>query len=129
MIELELTPIEQVMLQNIPTEQLTVIINQTEVPQQQRRAFLGTAAAAMLAVLTGIATGCPGESKGSRPNDPQPVGGARSDLPGDRYILTGGEAPDMPEPGMPEDYAHPKIPPGAVSAGIPPDLPDKKTTD
>ena len=117
-IELELTPVEQLMLQSIPAEHLTAIIDQTEVPQQQRRAFLGTAAAAMLAVLTGFVTGCPeSPSKGSRPDGW--TGGANPDMP---YPLTAGEggaAPDIPW--TTEDDSD--TPP---SAGTMPDVPDQK---
>ena len=55
-IELTLEPVESAMLQNMPKEQLATIINQTEVPEPHRRAFLGTVAATMLAVLTGTST-------------------------------------------------------------------------
>jgi hypothetical protein len=107
-IELELTPIEQAMLQNMPTEQLAVIINQTDVPQQQRRAFLGTAAAAMLAVLTGFAAGCP-ERHDRWPPAPGGVNPGLPDMPEDdsfttsdedsdyRHDWVGGAAPDLPE--------------------------------
>ncbi|MCL2709747.1 MAG: Os1348 family NHLP clan protein [Planctomycetaceae bacterium] len=52
-IELELQPVEQAMLQTLPKEQLATVIDKTEVPEPHRRAFLGTAAATMLALLTG----------------------------------------------------------------------------
>ena len=99
-IALELAPIEQAMLKTMPAEQLEVIINQTEVPQQQRRAFLGTAAAAMLAVLVPtVMTGCP----------------KMGIVPGREHDWVGGAAPDMPE-----------NPPHTVSAGIMPDEPQEK---
>ncbi|MCL2347810.1 MAG: Os1348 family NHLP clan protein [Planctomycetaceae bacterium] len=91
-IALELAPIEQAMLKTMPAEQLAVIINQTEVPQQQRRAFLGTAAAAMLAVLTGAQLARAG---GPPPTDPKQkggysgfgggYGGVRADIPQGSY--------------------------------------------
>lgn len=59
-IELYLDPIERTMLRSMPTDQLETIIDQIEVPQPQRRAFLGTAAAAMLAVLAGSQTALAG---------------------------------------------------------------------
>jgi len=90
-IALELTPVEQAMLQTIPAEQLSAIISQTQVPQQQRRAFLGTAAAAMLAVLTGVTIGCPGATKGI-----QPAGGARPYFPDD-YMTSDESAGIMPD--------------------------------
>ena len=78
-IELELEPIEQAMLQAFPKEQLAVIINRTEVPWEQRRAFLGTAAATMLAILTGTQTASaqmrrrPDVTDGIRPDIPQRI--------------------------------------------------------
>ena len=53
-IELDLDPMENAMLQAIPTDQLIAIIEKTEVPEPQRRVFLGTAAA-ILAALSGAA--------------------------------------------------------------------------
>ena len=54
-IELNLDPMENAMLQAIPTDQLIAIIEKTEVPEPQRRVFLGKAvtAAAILAALVG----------------------------------------------------------------------------
>ena len=57
-IELELAPVEQAMLQTLPKEQLATVIDRTEVPLAHRRAFLGTAAATMLALLTGSQDVC-----------------------------------------------------------------------
>lgn len=77
-IGLELEPMERTMLSGMPREQLAVIISRTTVPQPQRRAFLGTTAAAMLAVLTGTQSsmaGAPPEKYRSR------SGGAQPDLP------------------------------------------------
>ena len=54
-IELELTSIEHMMLKIMPADQLAAIIDHTEVPQQQRRVYLGKSAAIMLAVLGGAA--------------------------------------------------------------------------
>jgi hypothetical protein len=97
-IALELTPVEQAMLKAMPAEHLAVIINQTEVPQPQRRAFLGTAAAAMLAVLTGSLIGCPDDTvptKGTRPDDRHDwVGGAAPDFPDDVPPFTSDEGND-----------------------------------
>ena len=55
LIELELTPVEVAMLDVIPEAQLKRIIEQTKVPDPQRRAFLGQVAAAM---LSAIVSGC-----------------------------------------------------------------------
>lgn len=70
-IELKLDPVEQAMLQHIPERQLAAVIEQTVVPEPQRRAFLGQAASLMLAVLGGVTlTGCDeGPSRGIRPLD------------------------------------------------------------
>jgi len=50
-IDLPLDPAEAMMLDNIPVDQLRAIIDQTHVPEEHRRAFLGKAAAAMLAAI------------------------------------------------------------------------------
>ena len=98
-IGLPLEPAEVVMLRAVRREQLEAIIARTSVPDEHRRAFLGQAAAAMLAAL-GIVAGRPGVAGaggqggvggfGARPDDPSvPVPNA--DLP------TKGIRPDMPE--------------------------------
>jgi acyl carrier protein len=51
-IGLELTAPEATMLAAVPAAQLEAIISRTSVPQEHRRAFLGQAAAAMLAALS-----------------------------------------------------------------------------
>lgn len=50
-ISLELKPVESAILDAIPSEQLDAIIASTKVNPKQRPAFLGYAAAAMLAAL------------------------------------------------------------------------------
>ncbi len=50
-IGLELKPVESAILDGIPSEQLDAIIGSTRVESKQRGAFLGYAAAAMLAAL------------------------------------------------------------------------------
>ncbi len=57
-IELELTAAEAAMLAAVPAAQLEAIIARSSVPQEHRRAFLGQAAAAMLAAL-GASTATP----------------------------------------------------------------------
>ncbi|MCL2743791.1 MAG: Os1348 family NHLP clan protein [Planctomycetaceae bacterium] len=110
-IELVLEPVEAAMLQNIPTEQLAAIIDKTEVPQSHRRTFLGTAAAAMLAVLTGTQTALAGT-----PSVPQKggsmggYGGIRTDIPQEGSMAGGGIRSDMP--------------PVSISFGIQPDVPN-----
>ena len=72
-IELELDRNEALMLDTVPADQLEKIIAQTNVPQEHRRAFLGSAAAAMLAAIGVVSvTGCehPFAAGGSRPPDP-----------------------------------------------------------
>ena len=61
-IELELQPAEAAMLAAVPQAQLEAIIDRTTVPQEHRRAFLGKAAAAMLAAVGLSAAGCPDNS-------------------------------------------------------------------
>ena len=95
-IGLELTEAESAMLAAVPDEQLDAIIKQTSVPRQHRRAFLGTAATAMLAALGVITAGCEIKSeapKGIRPDKPE-------DTRPDRVEATDGVRPDIPdEPG------------------------------
>lgn len=110
-IELQLDPMEQAMLRAMPTGQLETIIDRTEVPQPQRRAFLGSAAAAMLAVLGGLA-GCKTTPKGPAPPLPTPTGGSRPNDPPDYppMMKNGGSQPDYPpmvkEGGSQPDYPH-----------------------
>jgi hypothetical protein len=59
-IDLDLNPAERAMLQGIPQEQLEAIIARTTVEPEQRRAFLGRAAAVMLGALVGT-RGCEDE--------------------------------------------------------------------
>jgi len=111
-IELELDPVESAMLRTFPKEQLAAVIDKTQVPQTQRRAFLGHTAALMLTVLGGATfiAGCP---KGIRPDiltphedfrwnnrkeelDP-PVTGIRPDVPEEESVEVGEPEP-RPEP-------------------------------
>ena len=116
-IGLELEPFELAMVQTFPTEQLAAIIRQTEVPQAHRRAFLGTAAAAMVAVLSGTTAlaGGPPQKIGGMGGS----GGARADLPGGG---TYGNRPDEPPPGL--GGIRPDVPHKSLgSMGIRPDDP------
>jgi acyl carrier protein len=89
-IGLGLEPEEAAMLAAVPAAQLEAIIGQTTVPQEHRRAFLGKAAAAMLAALAatdaGLASGGIG-LKGIQPDrppkspNPREVRGIRPDVP------------------------------------------------
>jgi hypothetical protein len=79
-IELELDAAEAAMLESIPSAQLEAIIAHTTVSPKRRAAFLGRAAAVMLAAL-GASTGC-GTSPaidGVRPDRPQEVKPATRD--------------------------------------------------
>ncbi len=67
-IALTLTPAEAAMLAAVPAGQLDAIIDAAVVPESSRRAFMGAAAAAMLAALGVTQTGCPVVT-GSRPCD------------------------------------------------------------
>jgi acyl carrier protein len=78
-IGLSLEPEETVMLRAVRREQLEAIIASTSVPEAHRRAFLGQAAAAMLAAL-GIVAGRPGTAAGQVPAPLKP-GGIRPDMP------------------------------------------------
>jgi hypothetical protein len=80
-IGLTLEPAEAMMLDAVPAAQLETIIAHTTVSSVTRAAFLGKAAALMLAALT--AAGCeeqPPAPTGSRP-DPPPTKGILSDRP------------------------------------------------
>jgi len=116
-IELRLDPAEAMMLAAAPRAQLEAIIARTSVPEEHRRAFLGHAAAAMLAAI-GVATaGCGKETptKGIRP-DEIPITGDRPDRP-----------PQHPERVEPSQGTRPRPPerPERVepTKGISPDRP------
>jgi acyl carrier protein len=94
-IGLDLSATEAAMLAAVPAEQLQSIIAQTTVPAEHRRAFLGKAAAAMLAAVGamtgGVAAGF--QLQGIRPEGPPPPTGIRPDRP-----ITRGIQPDRPPP-------------------------------
>jgi acyl carrier protein len=98
-IGLQLEPAEAAMLSAVRREQLEAIIARTSVPEAHRRAFLGQAAAAMLAAL-GIVAVRPGAAAG-QVQEPPFFGGVRPDTPPDRTPIEdlppGGVRPDMPE--------------------------------
>jgi acyl carrier protein len=98
-IGLSLEPAEAAMLRAVRREQLEAIIASTSVPDEHRRAFLGQAAAAMLAAL-GIVAGRPGAAAGQVPEPPF-FGGVRPDNPQrtdpNADLPPGGIRPDMPE--------------------------------
>ena len=72
-IGLQLADAEKAMLAAIPAAQLKAIISGTKVAPQNRRAFLGKVAAAMLAAVGVGVAGCdkePPTTKGNRPDKP-----------------------------------------------------------
>jgi hypothetical protein len=90
-IELELSATEAALLNAIPEAQIRKIIENTSVPDQHRRVFLGKVAAAMLAL---IGLGLPGCS--SETTEPQRMQ-IKVTLPDDeRYLRVTGTRPDDP---------------------------------
>jgi len=88
-IGLELDAAEAMMLAAVPREQLEAIVARTTVPAEHRRAFLGQAAAAMLAAVGVMAAGeAVAGGFGS--------GGIRPDAKPDRILPTRGIQPDRP---------------------------------
>lgn len=77
-IGLELDTAESLMLAAVPNAQLEAIIARTSVPQEHRRAFLGQAAAAMLAALVAGGTSV---LAGDNLGDGVSIGGAMGDTP------------------------------------------------
>jgi hypothetical protein len=71
-IGLQLEPAEALMLASVPAAQLDAIIARTKVGVYERRAFLGTAAAAMLAALSAVRAEDDGKatSRGVKPDRP-----------------------------------------------------------
>ena len=87
-IELELTPAEGAMISSVPAPQLEAIIARTKVSRRSKAAFLGRAAAVMLAAL-GVGTmGCYG-CGGIRPDRAENVGS-------DNDVLTKDETTPRP---------------------------------
>lgn len=106
-IGLALDPAEAMMLAAVPAAQLEAIIARTDVPQEHRRAFLGQAAAAMVAALGAMAGGAclagvqSPPTKGIRPDPPlvAPTG-IRPDPP----PVSRGIRPDVPPPQPPQPW-------------------------
>jgi len=105
-IALELDPAEAAMLNAIPAAQLEAIIARTTVDPMSRAAFLGKAAALMLAAL-GAGAGCDGcvPITGIAPDHPPATKGVRPDRPSEEkaplkktpdYPPTDGIRPDRP---------------------------------
>jgi hypothetical protein len=76
-IGLQLEPAEAMMLRAISREQLATIVARTNVPDTQRRTFLGQAASAMLATLGLASTSCQRASDSRTP----PTTGIAPDRP------------------------------------------------
>jgi len=132
-IGLALEPAEQMMLRAVAREQLEAVIDRTDVPEEHRRAFLGSVAAAMLAALGLIEGACiPTPVGGSRPQEPPrpepqppagPVEGNRPDVPPEPAGPADQGAPaaaDQPAPDQPPPQGPP--PEGPIR-GIRPDSP------
>jgi len=100
-IDLELDAAETMMLAAVPAGQLEAIIARTDVPQEHRRAFLGHAAAAMLAAIGTVATAAPawGGGFGCQPGGAS--GGMRSDLFGDKPSKEPPKPKPQPKPKRP----------------------------
>jgi hypothetical protein len=69
-IGLKLSAAESAMLRAIPGQQLEAVIDRTRVAPENRRAFLGNAAAVMLAVLGATGEAALGYTRGIRPDHP-----------------------------------------------------------
>jgi len=113
-IDLALDQAEAMMLDAVPEDQLEAIIARTTVPNEHRRAFLGTAAAAMLAAVGLISAGCnardPSLDKQGRPTR-------------NRAGDTGGAAPDEPPEKAPDGNAGSAEPSAEGPAEGPSDAP------
>jgi len=129
-IDLKLDQSEALMLAAVPAEQLEQIIGRTTVPDEQRRVFLGHAAAAMLAVVGLGIVGC-GPMDAPRGAAPDIPPAARERPERIQAGETGGSQPDVPpDPGpakreRPEQLpaptgSAPDIPPEAPGAAPPP---------
>ena len=73
-IDLTLEPSEILLLRTAPSDQLEAIIARTTVPQEHRRAFLGQAAAAMLAALGIVSRGAGDEPPDKTQPPPGEIG-------------------------------------------------------
>ena len=90
LIDLDLDAAEAAMLGAIPRDHLERIIDNTVVTENTRRAFMGRAAAVMLAALTaGSVIGC---------DEITPTKGVRVECPPTKVEPTDGIRPDRPEP-------------------------------
>jgi hypothetical protein len=112
-IGLALSPAESMMLGAIPAAQLEAVIARTKVAPSNRRAFLGRAAAVMLAALgmTGCEVGCvkgirpdrardmePGPTAEKTEEPPEPAPRTTTGIRADRPPVSEGIRPDRPPP-------------------------------
>jgi hypothetical protein len=98
-IGLDLSAAEAAMLNAVPRAQIEQIIENTTVPDEHRRAFLGRVAAAMLALVAVSLTGSSAEGSdlsGRSPLDERRVGGIRPDYPKSDRNKSTGEADKPP---------------------------------
>ena len=138
-IGLVLEPAEAAMLAAAPAAQLEAIIDQTTVLPAHRRAFLGKAGKAMLAVVGGAAVvgllspagagcdwpGAPPAPAGIAPDTPPAPAGERPDMPPEESIPESMGEPERGEfviRGIRADEPPPPPPPPAPT-GIRPDMP------
>jgi hypothetical protein len=95
-IKLQLDPAEVLMLDTVPKGQLEAIIANTKVSAESRRAFLGRAAAVMLAALGVSTLGC-------RDDDGEEVRGIRPDRPEDKKPAAEAQVEKEEEASQPQD--------------------------
>jgi outer membrane biosynthesis protein TonB len=98
-IALKLEPAEEAMLAAVPEDQLRAIVANTKVSPGLRPAFLGYAAAAMLAALGTTTTGCteaPNEPRGAKPESDR-ISDAKIGNMRKIRLPTSGIQPDRPE--------------------------------
>ncbi|MEW6532447.1 MAG: hypothetical protein AB1473_16570 [Thermodesulfobacteriota bacterium] len=94
-IGLELSPTEAATLNSVPCAQIEQIIENTTVPDEDRRVFLGTVGAAMLAVLGIVLPAC------------HPLTGIPPDYP--KYHGIGPDHPVRPQPIDPDPPPEPRV--------------------
>jgi hypothetical protein len=112
LIGLKLSGAEAAMLDGVPAAQLEGIIANTTVNPKLKPAFMGRAAAVMLAALGVAAAGCIPAATGARPDEPPPSepiekettddpsgGQAAASDRGDLINTETGIRPDIPEEG------------------------------
>jgi hypothetical protein len=122
-IGLKLEPAEVAMLTAVPAAQLETIVANTDVNEVTRAAFLGRAAAVMLAALGASTAGCSG---GGGEGESPPSNGIRPDR-----VQTKGEQPDRPpnkDVPVKDQQSQPSARPDQVkpTEGIRPDRPAPK---